>query len=82
MNIEDLKVGDYFRYTKEYKKEITFESISLWKVVEVIDDNTFSVLRIVNDDGVLVNSSPFRWTWNNIVEIVPYEEVVQLMLES
>ena len=82
MKKEDLKVGVYFRYTKEYQHECKFVSKGLWKVVEVIDDNTFSVLRIVNDDGVLVNSSPFRWTWNNIVEIVPYEEVVQLMLES
>jgi hypothetical protein len=86
MKKEDLKVGVYFRYTKEYQHECKFVSKGLWKVVEGINPGNINILCIVSGGGVLVNHEPFRpitfgWWRENIVEIVPYNEVVQLMLE-
>jgi hypothetical protein len=87
MKKEDLKVGDYFRSSKEARNEIAsawrgfVELKSLWKVVEILNDGDFIVECFVTNRGKLINSSPFRWTGQNIVEIVPYNEVVQLMLE-
>jgi len=63
MKKEDLKVGDYFRSSKEARNEIAsawrgfVELKSLWKVVEILNDGDFIVECFVTNRGKLINSS-------------------------